>query len=100
MSDSRVPEVVPGSSRLRVTVERVDHPTCDVRVGDFFEVDGTRLLTPGGGFCPFAIAAVIPVLPLMQGDLPADSWLIRKPYICCPDARENVVMRISAEPVA
>lgn len=98
MSDECVPDVVPGATRLRVTVERADRPTCNVAVGDFFEVDGTLLRTPDGGFCPYAIAAVIPVLPLVQGDLPADSWLIRKPYICCPDARENVVMRISAEP--
>lgn len=89
--------VVAGSRRLRVVVERVDNPTCTIAVGDSFEVDGSRVRTPDGAFCPYAMAAVIPVLSLRQGDLPADDWLIRKPYICCPDARENVVMRIIGE---
>lgn len=82
---------------MRVVVERVDNPTCTIAVGDSFEVDGSRVRTPDGAFCPYAMAAVIPVLSLRQGDLPADDWLIRKPYICCPDARENVVMRIIGE---
>lgn len=89
--------VQPGARRLRVVVERADAPTCSISIGDWFEIDGSRLRTPNGPFCPYAIAAVIPVLPLRQGDLPADDWLVRKPYICCPDARENVVMRIVGE---
>lgn len=97
MSSAPPPSLVPGSSRLRVTVERADNPTCKIAVGDYFEVEGTAISTPNGPFCPYALAAVVPVLPLCQGDLAADDWLIRKPYICCPDARENVVMRIDAE---
>lgn len=98
MSGTANQGVSPGSTRLRVTVERADNPTCKIAVGDYFEVDGTAVSTPNGPFCPYALAAVVPVLPLRQGDLPADDWLVRKPYICCPDARENVVMRIDAEP--
>ncbi|MBK6671863.1 MAG: TIGR04076 family protein [Actinobacteria bacterium] len=98
MSAAPRPAIEPGARRLRVVVERADQPACGIAVGDWFEIDGSRLRTPNGPFCPYAIAAVIPVLPLRQVDLPADDWLIRKPYICCPDARENVVMRIVAEP--
>lgn len=86
--------VLPGARRVRVVVERADAPRCSIAVGDYFEVDGSRLSTPTGPFCPYAMAAVFPVLALRQGDLPADDWLARKPLLCCPDATENVVMRL------
>ena len=90
-----VPPLVPGSPRVRVVVDRADDPRCAIAVGDSFEVDGSLLRTPGGKpFCPYAMAAVFPVLALRQADLPADHWLIRKPWICCPDPTENVVMRL------
>lgn len=85
---------LPPCPRLRVVVERADAPRCAIAVGDSFEVDGSGLSTNGKPFCGFAMASVIPVLGMMQGELPADDWLVRKPVICCPDARENVVMRL------
>jgi uncharacterized repeat protein (TIGR04076 family) len=91
-------EISPGSDRVRVVVERVDREIGVGRVGDTFDVDGTRLTLPdGGAFCPAALAAVLPIVAMRQLDLPADSWLVRKPWICGPDARENLVMRV--EPV-
>lgn len=89
--------ISPGSARVRVTVERVDKPRSATKVGDWFEVDGSRLFLPDGqSFCPYALAAVLPVVVMRQGDLPADSWLVRKPWICGPDAQENLVMRVEA----
>ena len=86
-----------GSARVRVVVERVDKPRGSARVGDSFEVDGSRLFLPDGqSFCPYAMAAVFPIVVMRQGDLPADSWLVRKPWICGPDAEENLVMRVEA----
>ena len=32
----------------------------------------------------------------LQSDLPADHWFVRKPYICGPDAEENLVMKVEA----
>ncbi|WP_432488803.1 TIGR04076 family protein [Kineococcus sp. SYSU DK018] len=87
-------ERLPACSRVRVVVERADAPRCAIAVGDSFDVDGSGLSTGGRAFCPFALAAVVPVLGMMQGELPADDWLVRKPLICCPDATENVVMRL------
>jgi uncharacterized repeat protein (TIGR04076 family) len=87
--------VSPGTGRVRVTVTRVDKPRGAARVGDWFEVDGSRLfLPPGQSFCPYALVAVFPAVVMRQGDLPADSWLVRKPFICGPDAEENLVMRV------
>lgn len=95
MSGATGAPVVPGSPRVRVVVERADAPQCPIAVGDAFEVEGSRLRLPAGKpFCGHAMAAVFPVLALVQGELPADDWLVRKPFICCPDAKENVVMRL------
>ena len=60
MSAAPRPAIEPGARRLRVVVERADQPACGIAVGDWFEIDGSRLRTPNGPFCPYAIAAVIP----------------------------------------
>lgn len=92
-SDDR--PIVPGTGRVRVVVDRAEHPTCPIAVGDRFEVDGSTLRIPSGKpFCAYAMAAVFPVLAMRQGDLAADDWLMRKPWICCPDPDEQVVMRL------
>lgn len=81
--------------RVRVVVERAENPRCGLAVGDAFEVEGPALTLPAGKpFCLHAMAAVFPVLGTMAEHLPADHWLERKPYICCPDARDGVVMRL------
>lgn len=104
MSESRPntfgPDVVeqmtlrPPHDHIRVVVDRADAPRCGIQVGDWFEVRATRLSTPGKPFCANAIAAVVPVLGAAQGPMPVGDWLERKPWICCPDASENVVMRL------
>lgn len=89
--------VSPGSDHVRVTVERVDAPRGVGRVGDTFDVHGSALtLPPGATFCPEALVAVLPIVAMRQLDLPGDSWLVRKPWICGPDAEENLVMRVEA----
>jgi len=95
-NDAPPPAMPPlGSSGIRVIVDRADRPRCGIKVGDYFEVHDTALTIPDGKkFCPYALAAVFPVLPLRQIELPANDWLERKPWICCPDPIENVVMRL------
>ena len=83
------------TSRVRVTVDRVDQPHCGMKVGDSFDVDGSNLTMPtGSSFCIYAMAAVFPVLAMKMGELDPGDWLERKPYIACPDPTENVVMRL------
>lgn len=87
--------IIPGASQIRVVVDRADNPSCAIAVGDYFEVHDTQLHLPDGkAFCPHAISAALPIVGLRQVDLPADHWLSRKPWVCCPDATENVVLRI------
>lgn len=81
--------------RVRVVVERAESPRCGLAVGDAFEVEGSALTLPGGKpFCLHAMAAVFPVLGTIAEELPPGHWLERKPFICCPEARDGVVMRL------
>jgi uncharacterized repeat protein (TIGR04076 family) len=81
--------------RVRVVVDRADNPRCGLALGDFFEVEGSTLTLPTGKpFCVYAMAAVLPLLMSRMSDLPADDWLERKPWICCPDPTEGVTMRM------
>jgi uncharacterized repeat protein (TIGR04076 family) len=85
----------PAGPRVRVVVDRADAPRCGLALGDSFEVSGSTLTIPSGKpFCLYAMAAVIPVLGSRLEDLPPDHWLERKPWICCPDPTEGVVMRL------
>jgi uncharacterized repeat protein (TIGR04076 family) len=80
--------------RVRVVVDRADNPGCGLRVGDCFEVEGTHVTLPDGKpFCLYAMAAVFPVLGLRMSEQQED-WLERKPWICCPDPADGVVMRL------
>ena len=58
---------------LRVTVEEIGgRSVCGLSVGDYFEVTDSSQLTvpPGGHFCLYALAAVLPLLPAKQRQLP------------------------------
>jgi uncharacterized repeat protein (TIGR04076 family) len=83
---------------LRVSVESVGgRPVCGLAPGDYFDVTGSSRLTlpPGGHFCIYALAAVLPLLPARQRDLPAGDWLERDALVACPDPDERLVMRIT-----
>jgi uncharacterized repeat protein (TIGR04076 family) len=83
---------------LRVTVEEIGgRSVCGLSVGDYFELtDSSKLrLPPGGHFCVYALAAVLPLLPAKQRDLPAGDWLERESLVACPDPEERLIMRIT-----
>jgi uncharacterized repeat protein (TIGR04076 family) len=81
---------------LRVTVESIGgRAVCGLRVGDYFEVTmSSRVMVPRH-FCLYALAAVLPLLPAKQRDLPAADWLARDSLVACPDPDERLVMRIT-----
>ena len=43
---------------------------------------------------PYALQAVLPLLPAKQRRLPEADWLEQESLVCCPDPEERVVMRI------
>ena len=82
---------------LRVVVERIDgRSVCGLAVGDYFElVNSSQIrIPPGGHMCLYALAAVLPLLPAKQRQLPANDWLERDSLVCCPDPDEGLVLRI------
>ena len=83
---------------LRVTVEEIGgRSVCGLAVGDYFELtESSRLRLPAGRhFCLYALAAVLPLLPAKQRQLPACDWLERDSLVACPDPEERLVMRIT-----
>lgn len=83
---------------LRVTVDSIGgRPVCGLSVGDYFDVaESSRLrLPPSGHFCIYALAAVLPLLPAKQRQLPGSDWLERDCLVACPDPEERLVMRIT-----
>ncbi len=81
---------------LRVTVESIGgRAVCGLRVGDYFEVTTSSRVTIPRHFCLYALAAVLPLLPAKQRDLPAADWLARDSLVACPDPDERLVMRIT-----
>jgi uncharacterized repeat protein (TIGR04076 family) len=82
---------------LRVVVDRIEgEPKCSLQVGDYFELrDSCRLSIPAGRhFCPYALAAVLPLLPAKQRRLPPGDWMEQDQFVACPDPDERLVMRI------
>lgn len=82
---------------LRVTVDSIaGRSVCGLQVGDYFDlVCSNELRLPADKhFCIYALAAVLPLLPAKQRQLPVDDWLERDSLVCCPDPDERLVMRI------
>ncbi|MBM7277464.1 MULTISPECIES: hypothetical protein [Gordonia] len=96
-TDSGSPAMVGPTPRVRVQIDRADAPRCGARVGDYVVIDETGMSTNGKPFCPNALAAVLPCLGTRQMPLPADDWLLRKPYFLCPHVEENVVITLMPE---
>ena len=83
---------------LRVTVESIEgRSVCGLSVGDYFDLtNSSELHIPEGKhFCVYALAALLPLLPAKQRQLPETDWLERDSLACCPDPEERVVMRIT-----
>lgn len=83
---------------LRVTVDEIKgRPVCGLSVGDYFELTNSSQLRlpPGGHFCVYALAAVLPLLPAKQRRLPGSDWLERESLVACPDPGERLIMRIT-----
>jgi uncharacterized repeat protein (TIGR04076 family) len=82
---------------LRVTVDRIEgRSVCGMQPGDHFDlIASNELRLPDGKhFCIYALAAVLPLLPAKQRQLPTGDWLEHDTEVCCPDPDERVVMRI------
>ncbi len=83
---------------LRVTVDSIEgRSVCGLSVGDYFDVTcSSQVQIPAGRhFCLYALAAVLPLLPAKQRQLPESDWLERESLVACPDPKERLIMRIT-----
>ena len=81
---------------LKVIVESISgHCTCNMSVGDYFELKGGKVSMPGGkDFCLYALQSAIPLLPAKQrANHPAD-WMETDSRVICPDPACQLIMRI------
>jgi uncharacterized repeat protein (TIGR04076 family) len=69
---------------------------CGLQVGDYFELtESSKLRIPAGKhFCIYALGSVLPLLAAKQRDLAANDWLEIENLVACPDAEEQLIMRI------
>lgn len=82
---------------LRVTVHEIrGKSVCGLEVGDYFEVtESSKLRIPAGKhFCIYALSSVLPLIAAKQRDLAENDWLEMENFVACPDAKEQLVMRI------
>jgi uncharacterized repeat protein (TIGR04076 family) len=82
---------------LTVTVERIEgRPVCGLVVGDSFSVTQSSQLRlpPGGHFCIYALASILPLLPARQRAMADGDWMERDSLVACPDPDERLIMRI------
>ena len=82
--------------RVEVIAPPGTHLLCGAKPGDWFELRGELLyMPPDQGFSIYSLAALLPLLPAKQRQLPAADWLERDCLVACPDPDERLVMRIT-----
>ncbi|HEX8683680.1 MAG TPA: TIGR04076 family protein [Ardenticatenaceae bacterium] len=81
---------------LQVVVETIGgNCTCDMAVGDFFELKGGKLFIPEGRhFCVYALQSTLPLLPAKQRSLHPADWMETDTRVACPDPICQLVMRV------
>ncbi len=72
---------------LQVRVVMGERPyVCSHHTGQGFEVVGENLIFPNGGmFSLYALAALLPLLPVKQRMTHAHDWITTDHLIACPD---------------
>ncbi|MFF2653699.1 TIGR04076 family protein [Streptomyces sp. NPDC058045] len=81
--------------RVRVRVEQAGDTRCGLAEGDYFEVSGPVLRIPNGRpFCLHALLAAAPLITARLEPHPPEHWLERKPFVCCPDPGERVLLAL------
>jgi carbon-monoxide dehydrogenase iron sulfur subunit len=82
---------------IKVVVEEI-RGFCDLpmKVGDYFEVKGGRIIIPPEKhMCLWALQSMMPLLPLKQRKFDeTNDWVSETSRVCCPDPNGQVIFRI------
>jgi uncharacterized repeat protein (TIGR04076 family) len=72
---------------------------CDImKIGDYFIVDGSKLIIPEKNkhVCIYSLSSLLPLLPAKQRNIvEPEDWLPRTSLIECPDPNGRVIWEIS-----
>lgn len=78
-------------AKIKVTVERIDgYCNLPVQVGDYFYVDGSRLIVPEGKYvCIWALQSMMPIFPVLnvKDSLDKEHWVRKVKTFSCPDPK-------------
>jgi uncharacterized repeat protein (TIGR04076 family) len=59
---------------------------CGAKIGDYFDLEGEKLiLPPGQGFSIYSLAALLPLLPAKQRLTHPNDWMSTDADVACPD---------------
>lgn len=59
---------------------------CNHKIGDYFELSGENLSIPAGQtFSIYALAALLPLLPVKQRQTHKNDWITTDSEVACPD---------------
>jgi uncharacterized repeat protein (TIGR04076 family) len=79
-----------------VKVKKGLEAICNHHLGDYFEVSGENISIPAGKtFSMYALAAVLPLLPVKQRMTHENDWISSDDLVMCPDPNCEAVMKIS-----
>jgi uncharacterized repeat protein (TIGR04076 family) len=85
-------------AKIKVTVERINgYCNSPHLVGDYFFIDGSRLLIPEGGHvCLWALQSMMPVFPILavKNRLDPGHWTSKVKTFSCPDPNGLVQFRL------
>lgn len=81
---------------LRVeVVECRGKMVCNHTIGDYFELKGENLTIPNNqSFSVYALAALLPLLPVKQRMTHENDWISTDSDIACPDPNCGAIFRI------
>ncbi|MEM1575018.1 MAG: TIGR04076 family protein [Nitrososphaerota archaeon] len=72
---------------------------CDImKIGDYFILDGGKLIIPEKNkhVCIYALSSLLPLLPAKQRNIvEPEDWLPRTNLVECPDPNGRVIWEIS-----
>lgn len=68
---------------------------CNHKVGDYFELSGENLSIPKGQtFTIYALAALLPLLPVKQRETDPNDFMTTDELVACPDPNCGALFRI------
>ncbi|MEX2028445.1 MAG: TIGR04076 family protein [Candidatus Curtissbacteria bacterium] len=68
---------------------------CNHKIGDHFELKGENLSIPAGQtFTIYALAALLPLLPVKQRETDSNDFMTTDTDVACPDPNCGAIFRI------